>query len=137
MPNLFHENEFVFNVLFEAVSEGVIVVDENQIIVATNVAAEQMFGYFKDELISQHLNILIPPNYHTAHSAHGGHYQTFYKQSSARQMGQNKELFGVRKNANKFPVEVGLNPFKIAKKKFVMSIIIDITNRKKSEAKII
>jgi len=136
LPNLFHENDFVFNVLFEAVSEGVIVVDENQTIVATNVAAEQMFGYSKNELISQHLNILIPPNYHAAHSAHGGHYETFYKQSTARQMGQNKELFGVRKNANKFPVEVGLNPFKIEKKKFVMSIIIDITNRKKSEAKI-
>ncbi len=137
MPNSFHENEFVFNVLFEAVSEGVIVVDENQTIVATNVAAEQMFGYAKNELITQHLNILIPSNYHSAHSSHGGHYDTFYKQSSARQMGQNKELFGVRKNDHKFPVEVGLNPFEINNKKFVMSIIIDITNRKKSEAKII
>jgi len=137
LPNLFHENEFVFNVLFEAVSEGVVVVDENQTIVATNVAAEQMFEYSKDELITQHLNILIPPNHHLAHSSHGGHYDTFYKQSSARQMGENKELFGVRKKGNKFPVEVGLNPFEINNKRYVMSIIIDITNRKKSEAKII
>ncbi len=136
MPNLFHENEFVFNVLFEAVSEGVVVVDENQTIVATNVAAEQMFGYTKDELITQHLNILIPSKHHTAHSSNGGHYDTFYKQSSARQMGQNKDLFGVRKNGDKFPVEVGLNPFEISNKKYVMSIIIDITNRKNSEAKI-
>ena len=137
MPNLFHENEFVFNVLFEAVSEGVVVVDENQVIVATNVAAEQMFGYTKDELITQHLNILIPPNYHAAHSLHGGYYDTFYKQSSARQMGENKDLFAAHKNGTKFPVEVGLNPFKIRNKKFVMSIIIDTTNRKKAEAKIL
>ena len=61
MPSLFHENEFVFNVLFEAVSEGVVVVDENQTIVATNTAAEEMFGYAKDELHEQHLNILIVP----------------------------------------------------------------------------
>ena len=137
MPNLFDENEFVFNVLFEAISEGVIVVDENQTIVATNVAAEQMFGYPKDELDKEHLNILIPTNYHASHSKVGGHYDTFYKQSSARQMGQNKGLFGVRKNNNKFPIEVGLNPFEISNKKYVMAIIIDITNRKKSEAKII
>ena len=116
MPSLFHENEFVFNVLFEAVSEGVVVVDESQTIVATNVAAEQMFGYTKGELITQHLNILIPPNYHVAHSAHGGHYDTFYKQSSARKMGENKDLFGAHKNGTKIPVEVGLNPFKISKK---------------------
>ena len=136
MPNLFHENEFVFSVLFEAVSEGVIVVDENQAIVANNVAAEQMFGYAKGELYEQHLNILIPSKHHKAHSVKGGHYDTFYKQSSARQMGENRDLLGVRKNGNTFPIEVGLNPFELHKKKFVMSILIDITDRKNSEAKI-
>ena len=134
MSSLFHENEFVFNVLFEAVSEGVVVVDENQIIVATNTAAEEMFGYAKDELHKQHLNILIPSNHH---STHGGHYNAFYKQSSSRQMGRNKDLFGAHKNGTKFPVEVGLNPFKVNDKKFIMSILIDVTNRKNSEAKII
>lgn len=134
MPNLFHENEFVFNVLFEAVSEGVVVVDENQTIVATNFAAEQMFGYAKKELQNQPLNILIPPSYH---GVHGSHFNKFYKESSARKMGQNKELFGANKNGSKFPVEVGLNPFQIKDKTFVMSIIIDITIRKASEDKIL
>lgn len=134
MPNLFHENEFVFNVLFEAVSEGVVVVDENQTIVATNFAAEQMFGYAKKELQNQPLNILIPSSYH---AAHGDHFKKFYKESSARKMGQNKELFGANKNGNKFPVEVGLNPFQIKEKTFVMSIIIDISIRKASDAKIL
>jgi PAS domain S-box-containing protein len=137
LPNLFHESEFVFNVLYEAVSEGVIVVDENQIIVAANSAAEKMFGYVKDELYEQHLNILIPPNVHKAHSMKGGYYDTFYKQSSARQMGINKDLLGVRKNGNTFPIEVGLNPFELHSKKYVMSILIDITERKKNENKII
>ncbi|REE80939.1 hypothetical protein BX611_2599 [Lutibacter oceani] len=134
MSNLFHENEFVFNVLFEAVSEGVIVVDENQTIVASNLAAEEMFGYTKSEFQNQHLNILIPINFR---AGHGAHFNTFYKKSSARQMGQNSDLFGVHKNGNNFPVEVGLNPFKIGKKKYVMSIVINITSRKKSEAKIL
>tara|TARA_R110001583_G_scaffold15501_2_gene63831 strand:- start:10962 stop:12194 length:1233 start_codon:yes stop_codon:yes gene_type:complete len=133
LPNLFHENEFVFNVLFEAVSEGVVVVDENQTIVATNAAAEQMFGYSKDELHEQYLNMLIPTNYR---AAHGGHFNAFYKQSSARKMGKNKALFGAHKSGKNFPVEVGLNPFKINERTFVMSIIIDITDRKQSEDKI-
>jgi len=134
LPNLFHENEFVFNVLFEAVSEGVVVVDGSQTIVATNAAAEQMFGYTKDELHEQHLNMLIPPNYH---AVHGGHFSAFHKQSSARKMGKNKVLLGAHKSGNNFPVEVGLNPFKINKKTFVMSIVIDITDRKQSEDKIL
>jgi hypothetical protein len=134
LPNLSHENEFVFNVLFEAVSEGVVVVDENQTIVATNFAAEQMFGYAKKELQNQPLKILIPPSYH---AAHGGHFNKFYKESSVRKMGQNSELYGINKNGNKFPVEVGLNPFQIKDKTFVMSIIIDITERKAFEDKIL
>ena len=133
MPNLFHENEFVFNVLFEAVSESVIVVDQNQTIVANNAAAETMFGYAKDQLQNQHLHILIPKNYH---AGHGAHFNSFYNKSSARQMGDNKELFGAHKNGHHFPVEVGLNPFEIDKKKYVMAIVIDITDRKNSEAKI-
>ncbi|SNR66328.1 PAS domain-containing sensor histidine kinase [Lutibacter flavus] len=134
MPNLFHENEFVFNVLFEAVSEGVVVVDGNQTIVATNKAAEKMFGYAKDELRTQQLQILIPPNYHPTH---GGHFKKYYKDPTTRQMGHKRELYGAKKNGDKFPVEVGLNPFEINNKKYVMSIVIDITVRKGAEDKII
>lgn len=134
MPNLFHENEFVFNVLFEAVSEGVVVVDENQTIVITNAAAEQMFGYTKNELRNKHLNILIPI---ASHGAHGGHFNAFYKKASSRKMGENRDLFGANKNGVNFPVEVGLNPFKIGDKTYVMSIIIDITTRKKYEQEIV
>jgi len=133
LPNLFHENEYVFNVLFEAVSESVIVVDQNQTIVANNTAAENMFGYAKDELQNQHLHILIPKNYH---AGHGAHFNSFYKKSSTRQMGVNRDLFGAHKDGHKFPVEVGLNPFEISRKKYVMAIVIDITARKNSEAKI-
>lgn len=131
---MFQENEFVFNVLFEAVSEGVVVVDESQTIVATNSAAEQMFEYSKDELHNQPLNILIPRKHH---AAHGGHFDKFYKQTAKRQMGQNRQLFGVTKNGKNFPVEVGLNPFKINNKTYVMSMVIDITIRKQTEDKIL
>lgn len=135
MPSLFQEDDFVFNILFEAVSEGVVVVNENQTIVATNSAAEEMFGYLKNEIINQHLNILIPSKHH---HAHGDYFNSFFdSKASKRQMGKNRLLFGVKKNGDNFPVEVGLNPFKVQEKTYIMSIIIDITERKKSEDKII
>ncbi|MBI9039760.1 PAS domain-containing sensor histidine kinase [Lutibacter sp.] len=132
---MFQEDEFIFNILFEAVSEGVVVVNENQTIVATNSAAEEMFGYEKNEIVNQHLNILIPTKHH---HVHGDHFNDFYaSKESKRQMGKNRLLFGVKKNGNNFPVEVGLNPFKVQDKTYVMSIIIDITERKNAEDKII
>jgi PAS domain S-box-containing protein len=135
LPSLFQKNESVFNILFEAVSEGVIVVDENQTIVASNSAAEEMFGYVKSEILNQHLNILIPEKHH---NKHGVHFKSFYEsQSSKRKMGINHQLFGTRKNSENFPVEVGLNPFIVENKKYVMSIIVDISERKQAEDKIV
>jgi PAS domain S-box-containing protein len=119
--------------LFEAVAEGIVVVDENQTIIITNSTAEKMFGYQKDELNKKPLGVLIPQNYHKNHDSH---FKNYYKKSSQRQMGQNRDLFGAHKNGAKIPVEVGLNPFEFGNKKYVMAMIVDITIRKEAEQKI-
>ena len=67
---MFQKDQDIFNILFEAVSEGVILADDCQNIVAANIAAEHMFGYNRKELINQHLNVLIPKKYHSKHNAH-------------------------------------------------------------------
>lgn len=133
MSNPFYENEYVFNVLFEAVAEGVIVVDENQTIVITNMATEKMFGYSKNELIQKPLSVLVPQNFHKDHNSH---FKKYYQNSTQRQMGQNRNLFGVHKNGKKIPVEIGLNPFEFGNKKYVMAMIVNITIRKEAEEKI-
>ena len=120
----------IFNVLFEAVSEGVIVVDGNQKIVLTNASAEKMFGYEKYELSNQELALLIPQKYH---ATHGAHVEGFMKQKESRQMGRGRDLFGAHKNGTVFPVEAGLNPLEINGKQFIMALVIDISIRKQQE----
>lgn len=127
---MFENDKDVFNVLFEAVSEGVIVVNNQQKIVATNASAERMFGYSKDELVGQHLNILIPQKYH---ANHGDHVDGFMMQKESRQMGRGRDLYGAHKDGNVFPVEAGLNPLVIGKETFVMALVIDISIRKRQE----
>ncbi|MGM0934328.1 MAG: PAS domain-containing sensor histidine kinase [Bacteroidota bacterium] len=129
----FKENHSVFNTLFEAASEGVLVVDSSQIIVTVNLAALQMFGYERGELVGQHLNILIPPNYKPNHSKH---FKEFLAHSEKRQMGHGRELFGIKKDGSQFPVEAGLNPFRVDGEDFVMSLIVDITVRKENQQRI-
>jgi len=130
---MFEENQEIFNILFEAVSEGVIVVDKQQTIVACNSSAEKMFGYKKGELINKPLEILIPTKYH---ANHGSHFKGFTKNSTSRNMGQGRDLFGITKNKKEFPLEVGLNPFTLYDKTYIMALVIDITIRKENEGKI-
>lgn len=127
------DNVNLLNVIFEAASEGIIVVDESQTIVITNIAAERMFGYEKGELQGEHLNVLIPREYQKTHP---GQVSEFLMNSEKRQMGHGRDLFGVKKNGDRFPVEAGLNPFEMNGKMYVMSLVIDITVRKENQRQI-
>ncbi len=127
---VFQKNSNIFNLLSEGVSEGIIVVNSEQEIVATNTSAEEMFGYEKDELIGKPLDILIPKKHHHNHDTH---VENFITKSEKRQIKHNPNLYGIRKDCCEFPVEVGLNPFQIYDSTYVMALIIDITERKRKE----
>ena len=130
---MFEKNANLFNVLFNAASEGIIVVDEAQNIVEVNLAAEKMFGYEQGELLGKPLNILIPPHYKGAHPKH---FKGFLEHSEQRQMGHGRDLYGIKKNGEQFPVEAGLNPFEMKGQRYVMSLIIDISVRKETQRQI-
>ena len=131
---MFKDNKDIFQILSDAVSEGIVIVDVNQNIVSTNVSADAMFGYDQDELQGKSLNILIPKDYKPNH---GAHFKSFYNNSQKRKMGHGRDLFGLHKNGHQFPVEVGLNPFTIFDKTYVMALVIDITERKEIEKNLI
>ena len=123
----------IFKLLSEAISEGIIIVNAKQEIVASNGAANAMFGYLEDELIGAQLDCLIPINYRKNHK---GHFDGFVEKSEVRQMGHGRNLFGLRKDGSTFPVEAGLNPFEVYNSAYVMALVSDITIRKKQEQEI-
>ena len=127
---MIEKNQDVFQILSEAMSEGIVVVDETQKIIATNSSTEGLFGYKKDELLGKPLNTLIPTN---SHSNHENHFRSFYRKSEKRTMGHGRNLFALHKSGSQFPVEVGLNPFSIGEKKYVMALVVDISERLAAE----
>ena len=133
MQDTFLDNKDVFNLLFQAASEGIIVVNSKQIIVMANVAAEEMFGYSPGEIVHEHLDVLIPKDYHHSHHHH---FNKFLDNSEKRQMGHGRDLYGVKKDGALFPVEAGLNPFRMNGEDYVMSLVIDISVRKETQRQI-
>jgi len=130
---MFPKDQEIFNILFGAVSEGVIIVDENQKIIEANKSAQDIFGYSRKELINNDLNVLIPQEYHKNHEKH---FTDFMKGKQKIQLGVGREIYGIRKDGGIFPAEAGLNPFKLYDKNLVMALIIDITVRKNQDFKI-
>jgi len=116
--------------LFENATEGIILTDGKGHIVLVNPAAEKMFGYTSDELAGKPIEILVPDEFKPHH-----HQQRegFYAHPSNRSMGQNRDLYGKRKDGAGIPVEVSLSHYKRDKETFVIAFIVDIARRKEIE----
>lgn len=122
-----------FSILFEGISEGAIIVNSDGVIIQYNLSASKMFGYEPDELIDKHINLLIPSSFHKKHDAH---VKSFIKKGETRRMGENRNIFGQKKDGSTFPIEAGLNPFNFEGETFVMTLITNITKRVKDEDEI-
>lgn len=117
----------------EAAPDAIVVVDYEGRIVMVNQLTVEMFGFKKEELLGQKIEILVPKRYRDVHVVHRTEYSS---NPVARRMGEGRELTGLRKNGKEFPIEISLSPLKTQEGNFVISIIRDITGRKSLEAKV-
>jgi PAS domain S-box-containing protein len=101
-------------------------------IVLVNREVERLFGYPREELLGQPIELLVPEQLREHHPAHRG---AFFHDPKVRSMGAGRELFGRRKDGSQVPVEIGLTPVATEEGMFVLSSIVDITARKRAEAR--
>ncbi len=124
----------MLDALFKHATEGIVVVDKSASIVMLNPKAKELFGYKDQELIGKKIEMLIPARFAKNHVGYRDHY---LEAPRARGMGHLMDLFARRHDGSEFPVEVSLSPFKTSDGEFVVSFVIDITERKKQENRII
>ena len=117
----------------EAAPIAIVMVDSSGSIVLVNALTEKLFGYTRAELLGQPVELLIPQRFRPAHP---GLRAGFHAAPAARPMGTGRDLYGLRKDGSEFPVEIGLNPVETEEGLFVLSAIVDITERKRAEAEL-
>lgn len=127
------ESERRFRDLLEAAPDAIIEVDRDGRIVLLNRVTENMFGYPREQLLGQPVEVLIPENLRPTHHHHRGQY---WNHPQTRTMGSGLSLFARRKDGSRFPVEIGLSPVKSGDGFRVTAIIRDISERKQSEERI-
>jgi PAS domain S-box-containing protein len=120
-----------FRLAVEASPSGIVLVNEAGRIVLVNSQTETLFGYRREELIGQSVELLVPER---LRGLHPGHRADFLRSPHARAMGAGRELFARRKDGSEFPVEIGLSPIRSEAGVLVLTVIVDITARKQAEA---
>lgn len=122
-----------FRELLEAAPDAIIEVDREGKIVLMNRVTEHLFGYTREELIGQPVEILIPDHVKEKHHGHRHHY---WDHPTTRPMGIGLTLEGQRKNGTKFPVEISLSPVQFEEGFRVSAIIRDVSERRAVEEKL-
>jgi PAS domain S-box-containing protein len=123
------ESEGKARVLLESASEGIVIINRRGHIVLVNAMAEAMFGYTRQELLGEPLEILVPRRVRDLHAQYRADYAL---DPRVRPMGHGRDLTGRRKDGTEFPVEVSLSFTKGAEPLF-MAFVADITLRKRAE----
>jgi two-component system cell cycle sensor histidine kinase/response regulator CckA len=126
------ETDERFRLAVEACPNAMVMSDHEAKIILVNSRAERLFGYRREELLGQPIEILL------AEASRKGHLdlrQNFLVDALARPMGIGRDLHAQRKDGTQFPVEIGLNPIKTAKGTWVLSSIVNLTfDRQKLES---
>jgi two-component system sensor histidine kinase/response regulator len=120
--------------LLESAPDGIMIANDRGHIVMVNARFEALFGFTKDEIVGQPIEILLPERFRAKHV---GQRDTFFSHSSVREMGSGMDLFARRKDGSEFPVEISLSPLQTDDGILVSSSIRDITERKRAEAELV
>ena len=123
-----------FKGLLELAPDAMVIINSEGRIHLLNQQTEKLFGYKREELLGQPLDLLIPERYLKNHHR----YQAgFLAEPHTRGMGEGKELFGKKKNGDEIPVEISLSPLETDDLFLISAAIRDISERKKTEEKLL
>ncbi len=115
-------------------ADAIISLNEHMQIMVFNDGASAMFGYAKDEIIGQPLDLLIPERFRPTHHQHVAGFAD--SPVAARKMGERQEIFARRKDGSEFPAEASIAKQEIGGRHIFMVVLRDVTERKRAQAEL-
>ena len=112
-------------------ADAIISIDTEQRIVIYNQGAENIFGWSAAEVMGKPLDMLLPERFR---DVHGQHIRNFGSgDATARQMGQRRPIFGLRKSGEEFPAQAAIAKLDVDGSRLFTVILRDVTAQKQQE----
>jgi PAS domain S-box-containing protein len=125
-----HEWDALSRTLLDAAPAGMVVCDQQGAVVLVNREAERLFGYQRDELIGQSIDLLIPDH---ARQRHHHHFVSYTSDARSRSMGANVDLGARRKDGSELAVDISLSPVSTERGPMFIACILEVTDRRQLE----
>ena len=119
-----------FRLAVEAAPNGMVVAEEDGRMALVNSATERLFGYRREEMVGQPVEMLVPTR---AGAQHRQNRERFCSDPRPRPMGEGQDLYARRKDGSEFPVHMSLSPIETGQRRWILSAVVDMTERKRME----
>jgi PAS domain S-box-containing protein len=116
--------------LLDAAPDAIVVIDDSGLVVLVNAQTERLFGYSRDEIVGQSVEMLVPSELREVHRKHRGEY---VHEPHVRSMGSGLDLKARRKDGSEFPVEISLAPLRVGDSLLVSAAVRDVTSKRREE----
>jgi PAS domain S-box-containing protein len=115
--------------LVEFAPNAIVVVGVDGAIETFNREGERCFGYSRDEVLGQPLEVLVPERLRGQHAAHRLKFFADRLSAEPVRMGSGAALYGLRRDGSEFPLEINLSAVRTDQGTKVLAVISDITER--------
>src|SRR6266545_3069429 len=130
MEAALREKEQRLRAILEAAVEGIITIDEREIVDSINPAACRIFGYAPEEVIGQNVRMLMPS---PDRERHDGYISNYVRTGQAKIIGIGREVVGLRKDGTAFPMDLSISEVRLGDRRLFTGMVRDITERKRAE----
>ncbi|MFC1537368.1 PAS domain S-box protein [Gemmatimonadota bacterium] len=126
---ILRKRENQFRSLLESAPDAMIIINKNAEIKLTNLQTEKLFGYTREELLGQKIEILVPEYIRDKHPSLRNKY---IKDPNAKQM-PSLDLVAVKKDGTNFPADISISPIETEEGRWVAAAVRDTTKQKEIE----
>lgn len=123
-----------FMAIFEHAVDAIIIINRMGHIKRFNRAAQRIFGYSNEDVLNKNVSTLMPDSYARNHDSYIRNYLTTGKRKI---IGIGREVQGLRKNGEVFPMELAVSEFESEGQHFFAGIVRDISERRRLENEIL
>jgi PAS domain S-box-containing protein len=120
-----------FRQVIEAAPTGMLMIGQDGRIVMANAGMVRLFGYAKEEILGQPVEMLVPERFRKQHLAYR---DNFFAAPSVRSLGAGRQIFGRHKDGSDVPIEVGISPVQTDAGLFVLASMVDVAERWRAES---